>query len=159
MKKSRLILIIATLLIWAGMYYYYLPALNIHSEESWMFFVVAILIGLALNFWPIFKMLFLERDGIVVEKAEKIKTAKKILIVPVTLVVIYGVGMLLSSPILRASAYRELLDVQTSDFASDIHEVNYNQIPILDSDSAARLAEREMGSMVDMVSQIGRAHV
>ena len=153
MKKSRLILIIATLLIWAGMYYYYLPALNIHSEESWMFFVVAILIGLALNFWPIFKMLFLERDGIVVEKAEKIKTAKKILIVPVTLVVIYGVGMLLSSPILRASAYRELLDVQTSDFASDIHEVNYNQIPILDSDSAARLAEREMGSMVDMVSQ------
>ena len=67
MKKSRAILLIATLLIWAGMYYYYLPALNIHSEESWMFFVVAILVGLALNFWPIFKMLFLERDGIAVD--------------------------------------------------------------------------------------------
>ena len=99
MKKSRAILLIATLLIWAGMYYYYLPALNIHSEESWMFFVVAILVGLALNFWPIFKMLFLERDGIAVDKAEKIKAAKKVLIVPAILVAVYGVGMLLSSPV------------------------------------------------------------
>ena len=153
MKKSRTVLFVLTLLIWAGMYYYYLPALNIHSEESWMFFVAAILVGLVLNFWPIFKVLFLERDGVVVERAEKWKTAKKLLIVPVALVIVYGVGMLLSSPILRAGAYRELLDVQSGDFASDIHEVNYNQIPILDSDSAARLAEREMGSMVDMVSQ------
>lgn len=153
MKKSRTILFVLTLLIWAGMYYYYLPALNIHSEESWMFFVAAVLVGLVLNFWPIFKVLFLERDGVVVERAEKWKTAKKLLIVPVALVIVYGVGMLLSSPILRAGAYRELLDVQSGDFASDIHEVNYNQIPILDSDSAARLAEREMGSMVDMVSQ------
>lgn len=153
LKKSRTILFVLTLLIWAGMYYYYLPALNIHSEESWMFFVAAVLVGLVLNFWPIFKVLFLERDGVVVERAEKWKTAKKLLIVPVALVIVYGVGMLLSSPILRAGAYRELLDVQSGDFASDIHEVNYNQIPILDSDSAARLAEREMGSMVDMVSQ------
>lgn len=153
MKKSRTILFVLTLLIWGGMYYYYLPALNIHAEESWMFFVAAVLVGLVLNFWPIFKMLFLERNGVVVDKEEKIKAAKKILIVPMALVIIYGVGMLLSSPILRAGAYRELLNVQTGDFANDIHEVNYNQIPILDSDSAARLAEREMGSMVDMVSQ------
>ena len=153
MKKSRTVLFVLTLLIWAGMYYYYLPALNIHSEESWMFFVAAILVGLVLNFWPIFKVLFLERDGVIVDKAEKWKTAKKLLIVPLVLVIIYGVGMLLSSPILRAGAYRELLDVQSGDFASDIHEVDYNQIPILDSDSAARLAERDMGSMVDMLTQ------
>ena len=153
MKKSRTILFVLTLLIWAGMYYYYLPALNIHAEESWMFFVAAIVVGLVLNFWPIFKVLFLERDGVIVDKAEKWKTAKKLLIVPLALVIVYGVGMLLSSPILRAGAYRELLNVQSGDFASDIHEVDYNQIPILDSDSAARLAEREMGSMVDMVSQ------
>ena len=78
---------------------------------------------------------------------------KKLLYIPLALVVIYGVGVLLSSPILRASAYSSLLTVQNGDFAEDIHEVNYSQIPILDSDSAAKLAEREMGSMVDMVSQ------
>lgn len=153
MKKSRSILIILTLLIWAGMFYYYLPALNIHSQESWMFFVVAIAIGLVLNFWPIFKVLFLVRNGDPVERGERWKTAKRLLILPVALCIVYGVGTLLSSPILRASAYHQLLDVQTGDFANDIHEVDYDQIPILDRDSAAKLAEREMGSMVDMVSQ------
>ncbi len=153
LKKSRTVLFVLTLLIWGGMYYYYLPALNIHSEESWIFFVAAIVVGLVLNFWPIFKVLFLERNGVDLSNAERWKTAKKLLVVPAALCIIYAVGLLLSSPILRASSYRELLDVETSDFASDIHEVDYDQIPILDSDSAARLAEREMGSMVDMVSQ------
>lgn len=118
-----------------------------------MFFVVAIAIGLVLNFWPIFKVLFLERHGDPVERGTRWKTARRLLLLPVALCIIYGVGTLLSSPILRASAYHQLLNVQTGDFANDIHEVNYDQIPILDSDSAAKLAEREMGSMVDMVSQ------
>ncbi len=153
MKKSRVIPIILTLVIWAGMYYYYLPPLNIHSNEAWMFFVMALAIGLVLNFWTIFKTLFLDRNADPFEKGEKWKLAKRILIVPLALCAFYFVGALLSSPILRASAYHQLLDVQTGDFANDIHEVNYDQIPILDSASAAKLAEREMGSMVDMVSQ------
>lgn len=78
---------------------------------------------------------------------------KKLLVVPVALAIFYVVGTLLSSPIIRASAYNRLLTVEPSDFATDIHEVDFNKIPILDSDSAAKLAEREMGSMVDMVSQ------
>ena len=49
MKKSRIIPIILTLIIWAGMYYYYLPPLNIHSNAAWMFFVAAVLVGLVLN--------------------------------------------------------------------------------------------------------------
>lgn len=153
MKKSKVIPVILTLLIWAGMYYYYLPALNIHAEDSWMFFVVAIAVGLVLNFWSIFKALFLTRMEDPTERREKWKKAKRLLVLPIALCIFYGVGTLLSSPILRASAYHQLLDVQTGDFAKDIHEVNYDQIPILDKDSAAKLAEREMGSMVDMVSQ------
>ncbi len=153
MKKSKVIPVILTLLIWAGMYYYYLPALNIHAEDSWMFFVVAIAVGLVLNFWSIFKALFLTRIDDPTERQAKWKKVKRLLVVPVALCIFYGVGTLLSSPILRASAYHQLLDVQNGDFAKDIHEVNYDQIPILDKDSAAKLAEREMGSMVDMVSQ------
>lgn len=153
MKKSRIIPIFLTLLIWGGMYYYYLPALNIHAQESWMFFVAAILIGMVLNFWTIFKILFLERHIDSAERMGKWKKVKRLLIFPLALCIIYGVGTLLSSPILRAAAYHQLLDVQAGDFAKDIHEVDYDQIPILDSASAAKLAEREMGSMVDMVSQ------
>lgn len=149
MKKSKWIPLLLTLISWAGMYYYYLPPLNIHSNESWMFFVAMIVVALVINFWTIAKTLFFHKES----QWESNPLLKKLLYIPLALVVIYGVGVLLSSPILRASAYSSLLTVQNGDFAEDIHEVNYSQIPILDSDSAAKLAEREMGSMVDMVSQ------
>lgn len=149
--KKRLIPAILTVLVWAGMYYYYLPALNIHSQDMWMFFVMAVFVAVVINFWTIFKAVFLDHTH--PERTMNLKKVKKILIIPIALCVFYGVGVLISSPILRASSYNKLLTVQTGDFATDIHEVDYNKIPILDSDSAAKLAEREMGSMVDMVSQ------
>ncbi len=150
--KRKWISPILTLLVWAGMYYYYLPPLNIHSNESWIFVLAMIAIAIVLNFWTIAKtMIFRQRvEGEVVQGQKKWKL---LFMVPIAIAVFYGIGVLMSSPILRASAYCKLLQVQTGDFAEDIHEVNYNQIPVLDSDSAARLAEREMGSMVDMVSQ------
>lgn len=149
--KKRLIPIILTVLIWAGMYYYYLPPLNIHSRDSWVFVLAILVVGIIINFWTIFRAVFLDRTS--PERAANRKIMKKLLIVPLALAIFYVVGTLLSSPIIRASAYNRILTVENSDFAADIHEVDYNKIPILDSDSAAKLAEREMGSMVDMVSQ------
>lgn len=125
MKKSKWIPLLLTLIIWAGMYYYYLPVLNIHSNESWMFFVAMIVVALVINFWTIAKTLFFQKES----QWESNPLLKKLLYIPLALVAIYGVGVLLSSPILRASAYSSLLTVQNGDFAEDIHEVNYSQIP------------------------------
>lgn len=149
--KKRLFPIILTILVWAGMYYYYLPPLNIHSQESWIFIVSILVLGIIINFWTIFRAVFLDRSS--PERAMNKKIMKKLLLVPIALALFYAGSTLLSSPILRASAYNKLLTVETGDFTTDIHEVDYNKIPILDSASAAKLAEREMGSMVDMVSQ------
>lgn len=149
--KKRLIPAILTVLVWAAMYYYYLPPFNIHSQDMWMFFVMAIVVGVVINFWTIFKAVFLDRTH--PERSVNMKKMKKILILPIGLCLFYVVGSILSSPILRASSYNKLLTVETGDFTTDIQEVDYNRIPIIDSDSAAKLAEREMGSMVDMVSQ------
>ena len=151
MKKSKVIPVILTLIIWAGMYYYYLPPLNLHAKETWMFAAAMAVVAGVINFWTIFKVLFFNRENR--EQGTGSGILKKIIAVPLALVVIYMVGALLSSPILRASAYHQLLDVETGDFTKDIHEVDYSQIPILDSESASKLAEREMGNMVDMVSQ------
>ena len=38
-------------------------------------------------------------------------------------------------------------------FTKDIEELSFDQIPILDKDSAKLLGNRKMGSMVEMVSQ------
>lgn len=42
---------------------------------------------------------------------------------------------------------------ETGNFAEDIEQISYDQIPLLDKESAALLGNRKMGSMVDMVSQ------
>ena len=42
---------------------------------------------------------------------------------------------------------------ETGDFTEDIQQISYDQIPLLDKESAALLGNRKMGSMVDMVSQ------
>ena len=39
------------------------------------------------------------------------------------------------------------------EFSKDIEELSFNQIPLLDRDSATLLGNRKMGSMVDMVSR------
>lgn len=151
MSKKRIIPIVLTLLVWGVMYYYYLPAMNIHSQETWMFFITMAVVAVVINAFSIVQVLFMNSD---LEKRTEYKNKyKKWLIVPLALFVIYFGGTLLSSPIIRASSYNQLLQVETGDFTEDITEVDYSQIPILDSDSASRLAEREMGSMVDMVSQ------
>ena len=45
------------------------------------------------------------------------------------------------------------MTVETREFTTDIEELSFDQIPLLDKDSAELLGDRKMGSMVDMVSQ------
>ena len=66
---------------------------------------------------------------------------------------VFAIGSLLSSKIIKASKYQKLLDVETRSFKNDIKEVSYDQIPILDKDSAETIGNRVMGTMVDLVSQ------
>lgn len=69
------------------------------------------------------------------------------------LIFILVIGTFLSSPIINAKKYQQLMTVEERNFSEDISQVDYNTIPILDKDSAALLGDRKMGSMVDMVSQ------
>ena len=65
----------------------------------------------------------------------------------------YVVGAVLSSPIVNAKKYRNLLEIEERDFTEDIKPADFNQVPLLDKESASLLGNRKMGSMVDMVSQ------
>lgn len=149
--KKKLLLFILTIVVWLIMFYVLLPPVNIQSKEFWQFCVIAVLVAVVINMWSIIKSLSWNKHAEGGLKA--FKPFKKSAIVIVGLVLVYLIGSLLSSPILRAGAYRELITVEQSDFTKDIKEVDYTQIPILDRDSAAKLSERKMGSMIDMVSQ------
>ena len=70
------------------------------------------------------------------------------------LLVVGGVvGQLVSLPIFRAQAYRELLTVNSGEFSQDISQISFDEIPTLDRTSAEYLGDRQMGTLSDMVSQ------
>ncbi len=146
MKKIRtklllLLLIIATL----GIYYYMaLPAINIHSTECWVFLLVLGILA---------ALIFIKKKNLSRYELKESKGLKVILGALGLIVIVYLVGTLLSSPIVNAKKYQQLMTVETGEFATDIEELSFDQIPLLDKDSAELLGDRKMGSMVDMVSQ------
>ncbi len=136
--KVYIILIFAFLLFL--FYYIYLPVINIHSSDLWIFII---------------SMLFLSAGAykIIKFKTANQKIIKAILFFAITLLIIYLIGYILSSPIVNAKKYQSLINIQNSDFKKDIKQISYDEIPILDKETAINLGSRKMGSMVDMVSQ------
>lgn len=133
-------------LVLAFLYYYVtLPAINIHEGGFW-FFLGALLAVLLVIYG------FRKR----ITSIHEIKSSKVLKIgvgAILAIAVIYGIGALLSSPIINAKKYQQLVVPEERNFAQDIKEISYDQIPLLDKDSAELLGNRKMGSMVDMVSQ------
>lgn len=153
-RKAKLIIVLVFLIACAVYYYVTLPAINIHSTGLWTFVMTVLVLALVVSIGK--KIIRIQTPQDLRELRYEIgsrKAPKIILAVLGIVVVIYLVGSVLSSPIVNASKYRDLLVPETGDFAEDIDEVNYTQIPLLDKDSAEILGNRKMGSMVDMVSQ------
>ena len=54
----------------------------------------------------------------------------------ILLLVVYLAGTILSSPIVNAKKYQQLLKVEEGEFTKDIEELSFDQIPLLDKESA-----------------------
>ena len=146
MKGKTKAIITVFVVILAGIYYYAaIPAINIHASGFWTFILSVIVLLLAAYG---IKMRFTS-----FQEAKRSKVFRIGGILFAALVIVFAVGSILSSPIVNAKKYRNLLTIEERDFSKDIQPVNFSQIPLLDKDSAAILGNRKMGSMVDMVSQ------
>ena len=145
MKKSRKTAIVIGVILLIGIYYYVtLPAINIHSTDTW--FYIAGLIVFILVFYIIRKRMH-------PTEIRESKPAKVMLTVLLAVGVVYLIGSILSSPIVNAKKYQKLLKVEKGNFTEDVEEVSFDSVPLLDKDTAEILGDRKMGSMVDMVSQ------
>ena len=165
MKKTIRYLIAFIFIILLAFCYYYvtLPAINIHSSGFWTFILSVLAIcsvGTSLgSLKSKIKMQAASEDEINLDdlnaysKQKQSLLSKLLIAITILMFVIFAIGSLLSSPIINAKKYQQLLTVESRDFSADIQEVNYDQIPLLDRDSSQLLGNRKMGSMVDMVSQ------
>lgn len=143
--KWKLIAVLIVLLA-AGIYYYVaLPAVNIHNRGFWGFLIGVVVLLLVLYSLK--------------KRTNDLRELKSYLGFRIgagiagLLLVFLLVGTVLSSPIVNAKKYYNLVEQEERNFTEDIPQISFDQIPILDRDSAIILGERKMGSMVDMVSQ------
>ncbi|MDO4337135.1 MAG: CvpA family protein [Eubacteriales bacterium] len=143
-KKGKLFAIIAVIILAALYYYVTIPAINIHASGFWVFLLAVMILIL---------LIYGSRRIRSVSEIRQNKVLKIGVGAVLLVIVVYAAGSVLSSPIINANKYQKLIEPETSSFTDDIKQVSYNQIPLLDKDSAELLGNRKMGSMVDMVSQ------
>ena len=138
-----------TLLFGLGYFYFELPALNFHAEE---FYVFVFLLCAVYCVCAVLTSGF-QGEGVKGYFGFVKKQCTVPFLVLAALIAAIVIGGLTSWVVIRAGSYSKLLDVQTGDFAAEVEEISYDQIPMLDEDSAARLGSRVLGELSDMVSQ------
>ena len=144
------------------MFWFALPAVNLHSGEFWTFLFWSLLIVVVVNFTGSFVNFF-----------RNVKNRRNVAFRPALLQAFRGLGIpvlallalfvlmlvfsvifnLIGLELFNAPRYRDLITVQDGNFAEDVAELNMSQIPVVDRASSQALGKRKLGEMSDLVSQ------
>lgn len=150
---TPVIRVIVSLLVTAifGAVYFFveLPALNIHNTGFYWFIILLCLV---------FTICMIIMGGYRSNGAgDYIRHVRKTLPIPFAIIVIIiavtVIGTAAGWALFRAKDYSRLLTVGEGDFTSEVSEIKWNQIPMLDEDSSNNLANRKLGELSDLVSQ------
>ena len=144
-KKSNLLIAVIMVVLAAVIFYKWLPAINLKNPGFWTF--LFILSG-------VFSFLYYTRYA--AENAGPVTGRKAripILITGAIVVIPIVLSFLLSSRIFHAKSYSEILTVKEGS-VEDIPSVHgTDSIALMDTNSAAMLGDREIGTLSDVVSQ------
>ena len=149
-RGASLLISLAVTLVFGFFYFYFkLPAINIHSGDFYLFIILLC---------AVYCVCALLLEGF---RADSVKgyvaQARKKAAVPFYIVclciVVAVAGSLIGWKLFRARDYAQLLPIENGDFAADVAEISFDQIPMLDSASANVLANRKLGELSELVSQ------
>ncbi len=152
-KAGWVILAIVAVLVIAAAYWWFHPAISLNSVDLWMFIGLICLILAA--FFYMRRMAYKNGQGKFEKSPSKEKRSTVLMAIPLAVILVGVLGAVMSNAIIPGNAekYSNVLQTDTLDFAQDIHEVNYSEIPVIDRDSAILIGDREMGSIPEYVSQ------
>ncbi len=162
MKKGLSVLVkwLITLLVIGGYYWVVLPPINLRSREFWSFVSFIVIISVVINCFS--QILYFIKNNKTVTNSKghphiSLKSLGKPikfgLAVVLAIIVLSGVMSVIGSEFFNAKSYNKLITLEEGDFTQDVAEINQEQIPIVDKDTAQRLSQRKLGEMSDLVSQ------
>lgn len=142
-RRAFIVLAVVGVIALAVCYWWFHPAINLHSTQVWGWIILVALIAIA-ALWI---------AGIRHEAQKKL--LHRCALIPVAVIAFYFVGQLAGAAFIPGNAerYATVLKTQDGNFAEDIQEVNYSEIPVIDQASAVLLGNRAMGSIPEYVSQ------
>lgn len=149
-KKGQKIAIsfIATLIITGIRYYISHPPINPKSQQFWFFLITTAIIYAVILF--ILCVFGRRTENVKFAVKHSFKTSGIVVAVCVVALII---GFIISSTFFNAKRYASLIDINDGNFTEDIEDINFDEIPMLDYDSAIKLGNAKLGELSDMVSQ------
>ncbi|MDR2106044.1 MAG: Tat pathway signal sequence [Coriobacteriales bacterium] len=153
-KRLLIVVLIALIPVILGSYWWFHPAINIHSVDTWSFVTIFVLLPL-FAFLRIRSLLAARGTAKHDPSPARAKRLELLSYLPIAVIGIALIGGIASSVIFPGNAerYATVLNTEKRDFSESIHEVNYSEIPVIDRDSAALLGKRVMGAIPEYVSQ------
>lgn len=150
-KKIKIFLVIAYIIWLAASYYVMLPPMNIHSTETWSYLAFCVLL-------PGVVLLGIQNVSNFVRGGFDKKSLNTPVKIGVGLILIMIVGMavlkLYGSEIFHAKRYASILQTKDYEFKEDINQATaVTKIALMDTSSAVKLGNREMGTLSELVSQ------
>ena len=127
MKSFKHKVIIAFVVLVCCFVYYYiqLPAINFHSK-GFLKFLITIAVIITLAFAATGVHIGFEQKDIFYQLDGKRKLIARITgIVALSLILIYIVGAILSSPIVNSKKYHNLIQIENGNFEQDIKQISY----------------------------------
>ncbi len=152
-RKAAIIAGIVAVLVLAFCYWWFHPAINIHNGDMWVF--ICLIMAVLFIVFRAYRIAYAKGVSGYSENPKKAQKFKRLSLIPVIVVIIAVLGALMSATFFPGNAerYATLLTTSEENFSTDIEEVDYNSIPVIDRDSAALLGNRTMGEIADYVSQ------
>ena len=102
-----------------------IPAINIHSTDTWgaVLFLIVIALIVKLFFYG-----FRNPAKIRISDLKESKILRAGVILLLVLGAVYFIGSILSSPIVNAKNYQKLMKVEQGNFAEDVEELSFDKI-------------------------------
>ena len=151
MKKIRIWNILITLIVGLVLYFFLLPPINVTSMGFWVFVMMLLFVFIFIT--------FIDEVSITITRIRKNdyrglgKLALVLFIIPILIVVVNFI----LSPMFNSRAFSQRInvveDTEENNFITEVKEVDFKSLPLLDKDSSSRLGDRVMGQMPELVSQ------
>ncbi|MFV0379501.1 MAG: CvpA family protein [Anaerorhabdus sp.] len=155
MKTKKILALTAiTIVMFAVLFYIYLPALNIQTLNFYLFIGFVLFVPYLSS---IISTIKLTQDQIgksyQFSMSKNMPMAFRSFLAFILLIALISVGKIFFSPILASNSYANRIEVATGNFNEDIAPVDLSNLPLLDKESTERVGDRVMGQLPELISQ------